>query len=188
MPERVVLDKRPKQYLKQGLSYCGGFSAKAILEAYGKDAPDDPRELYPNTLGRLGICSWPSIWQRVFRERGLAAISGDTVHNTDKERLSFLKLFLAEGSPVMLRIGNGYLPSGNYSKLVATLVGHWVTLWGYDDPAENFYVYDSCVPEKKRDLSLPIGNVARSYRDVLRDWRGGYGAMWPYAYVYAKNS
>lgn len=79
---------------------------------------------------------------------------------------------------------------GGYSKLQAALVGHWITLWGYDDKKKVFYVYDSAASRKLYD-DVPIGNKKRSYKQILRDWKGADLAKfiwnWEYFYIEVKN-
>ena len=83
----------------------------------------------------------------------------------------------------MVRIGNGYLPNGGHSSLLACIVGHWITLWGYNDAEEVFYVYDSAVPPQLYDENIPAGNKKRTYAEMLRDIRS-FGLLYCYQYVY----
>ncbi|PJC33239.1 hypothetical protein CO051_01830 [Candidatus Roizmanbacteria bacterium CG_4_9_14_0_2_um_filter_39_13] len=78
------------------------------------------------------------------------------------------------GNPVMVWIGNGYLPNGGYSRIMRMAICHWITIWGYDDEKKVFYVYDSAVPKNHHDVTVPIGNVKRTYNEMLRDWSGAW--------------
>jgi hypothetical protein len=96
---------------------------------------------------------------------------------SDNERISLLKSLLSKNTPVMLRIGNGYL-SDKYNPIVGKLLSHWITLWGYDDKEQLFYIYDSALPEKFRLKNIPIGNTVRTYKEILRDWNFGTWQFW----------
>lgn len=70
----------------------------------------------------------------------------------------------------MISIGNGYLSDGKYSRLRSFFIGHWITLWGYDDAKKIFYLYDSAISKDDYDANILIGNKTRTYLQVLRDW------------------
>lgn len=172
-PHRVVLDVRPKEYLKQGISHCGAYSVKAILSSYGLDKTRHPKEYHPGRFGRFtGITMNRQYWPAVFGTHGLKATPKSVSNLVDEAKLNVLKQLLTKGNPVMVSVGNGYLPSGRYSYVMGKIVGHWITLWGYDDKKEIFYVYDSAVPKERYDKKIPIGNTKRTYIEMLRDWKG----------------
>ena len=160
-----ILNRRPKEYLEQGLTQCGAFSVKAIVSAYGKDNKNHPREYQPNFLAKYtGINRGLVLWPKVLRSYGMPAERGDTKNLSDKQRIELLKKLLSENKVVMLRIGNGFSKNGKYNSFVASFMGHWITLWGYDDEKEIFYVYDSYVALAKHDKTIPIGNTTRTFR------------------------
>lgn len=117
--KKVVLSVKPKEYLKQGMRYCGGYTIKAVLSAYNLDDGRHPKDYLP------------------------------------------------------LFIRNGYSPTGKYSAIRRQLISHWITIWGYDDKERIFFVYDSCVEPKCYD-KIPVGNVKRTYKQILRDWKGAF--------------
>jgi len=43
MKEKVILKRKPKEYLKQGLLYCGGYVIKGILSAFDKNELPRPK-------------------------------------------------------------------------------------------------------------------------------------------------
>src|SRR3989344_1687847 len=114
-----TLSRRPKEYLEQGLTQCGAFSVKAILSAYGKDDGRHPRDYNTTFWGKIfsivGIKTWP----RVLKSFGLNAELGETKKLSDDERLDFLKKTINNDNAIMIRIGNGYIKSGEYSSLLA---------------------------------------------------------------------
>lgn len=188
IPEKFVVSKRPKEFLQQGLVHCGVYSVKAVLEAYGVADKKDPEDYHISWWGRiLGVASLQSL-MRVLKNYGLNAEIGTVMILSPRERLYFLKELLSKDTPVMVRIGNGYLLNGKYSPFLGRIVGHWITVWGYDDGEQVFYVYDSAVSSKMYDRDIPIGNKRRSYQEMMRDWYGGFLTSWPFwwKFVYIK--
>lgn len=177
-----VVSKKPKEYLKQGLTGCGAYSIKGILSAYGKDDKKHPLE-YSITAVLPFIATWRR-WVRILQSYGLNARCDFARALSPEERLVRLKELLRRDTPVMLLIGNGYRGCGKWNKWQWRVVSHWVTLWGFDDEKGLFYVYDSAVPRRCYDESIPIGNVVRSYRQVVRDMEGGHPWWRRHAYIY----
>jgi hypothetical protein len=178
-----VLPFRPAEYLHQGVSHCGAFAVKGILSAYGKDDGRTPKFYNPWWAGKITGLATPDTWVRTLRAHGLAAQRGSAARIAPGERVALLQRLLDSNNAIMLRIGNGYLQNGGYSPLRGKLIGHWVTVWGYDDDRRVFYTYDPRVKPELRDRDLPVGNVARSFEETLRDWRGGF-FLWPWRYLY----
>lgn len=178
-----TVSKAPKEYLQQGLTQCGAYTVKAILSAYGKDDGRHPRDYQPNLLAKYTSITGSDTWPKVLRSYGLMAEMGNTKELTDEERIRVYKNLIDKDTPVMIRIGNGYLRSGGYSKLIAHFMGHWITLWGYNDEEKVFYIYDSYVPVYRYDKTLPIGNVKRTFAEVLRDVSLGFPWQWRYNYI-----
>ena len=123
------------------------------------------------------------MWPKVLRSYGIPAERGDAKKLTDEQRIVLLEKLIDEDKVVMLRIGNGYSKSGKYSSFVASFLGHWITLWGYNDDEKVFYVYDSYVSLKRHDKRIPIGNTKRTYAEILRDWCKGFPPMWRYGFI-----
>jgi hypothetical protein len=172
-PQKFVLSKRPQEYLKQGLSHCHMYCIKGILSAYGKDIKKNPEDYHSSRVKRiLGVIWNPDILVMILSKYGVAAQAKTAKNLSAEERLVLLKRLLANDTPVMIRIANGYLPSGKYSTILGKMVGHWITLWGYNDGEKVFYVYDSAIPQKRYDKGIPIGNKRRTYFEISRDWKG----------------
>lgn len=184
IPKKNIVSKAPKEYLEQGLTQCGAYSVKAILSAYGKDIKNHPRDYQPNLLSKYtGITFGLSVWPKVLESYGLHTKRGNTRNLSNERRKDLLKKVISEDKPVMLRIGNGYLKSGKYNPFIASFMGHWITLWGYNDKEKTFYVYDSYVPAGRHDKTVPIGNTKRTYQEILRDWGKGFPYPWRYRYI-----
>src|SRR3989344_7405981 len=188
LPTKFIVSRAPKEYLEQGLTQCGAYSVKAILSAYGKDIKKNPRDYQPNILAKYtGINRGVYLWPKVLQNYDVPAQKGDAKNLSDEQRIELLKKSISEDKPVMLRIGNGYLKSGKYNPFRASFMGHWITLWGYNDKEKAFYVYDSYIPIKKHDKAIPIGNTKRTYQEVLRDWGKGFQFRWRYSSITINN-
>lgn len=190
LPARFVLKIKPKEYLKQGISHCGAYSVKGILSAFGKDKTFHPKEYHTNWFTRVtGITLNRSYWPRVFESYGIKAIPKNAGNVPKSKRLDVLKRIISTGNPVMLSIGNGYVKNGKYSWFMGRIVvQHWVTLWGYDDNKNIFCIYDSAVPKDEYTKEISVGNITRTYDQVLRDWQGAFisqvtRGIKPYHYI-----
>ena len=181
-----VLSHHPQDYLEQGLSQCGSFSVKAILSAYGKDNKHHPCEYQTNVLAKYtGINRGLILWPKVLQSYGIPAKRGDTKNLSDEQRVGLLRNMIDEDKIPMLRIGNGFSKGGKYNSFVASFMGHWITLWGYDDVKQIFYVYDSYVATAKHNRDIPIGNTTRTFAEIARDWGKGFPLNWHYSFVEA---
>jgi len=185
LSEEHVVTIRPAEYLQQGLTHCGAYSVKAILSAYGVDDSTDPCDLYVSRWARiLGIGIGRDYWGQVFRAHGIDVQNKSAVECNDTEKIFLLKRLLTQNTPVMIRIGNGYA-TDKYNPLLGRIIGHWITLWGYD--GEAFYVYDSGLRRKFWNPSLPIGNTIRTSEEILRDWKFGKLQAWYWPFSGREN-
>lgn len=189
LPTKFILTIKPQQYLKQGFTHCGVYSAKAILSAFGKDIKNHPKEYHTNWIGRnlFSFARGKDYIDRIFRLHGVESETKSAQNLSDKQKLELLKKLLFQNRPVMIGIGNGYIFSNKYNPVIGKILQHWITLWGYDDNKQIFYVYDSALKRKYWDKTLPVGNTTRTYKEILRDWN--FGAKQPWAWnISSKNS
>ena len=165
---KFVLSKKPKEYLKQGLSHCGVYCVKAILSAYSKDDKQHPKEYHTNWIGRnlFSFATGIKYYDKILASYGIKSETKSAEDLSNPERIELLKTLLSKDTPVMIRIG------------IRRLMPHWVTIWGYDDDKKIFYVYDSGLPVKYWDEFLPVGNTIRTYQEILRDWNFGRWQPW----------
>jgi len=176
--KKYILSKKPKKYLKQGISHCGAYSVKAMLGACGLDTKARPEDYHLYGFNRIvGTTVGKDYYSKILNINGLKAETKTAEDLSEKEKLNLLKKLLGKDTPVMLRIGNGYL-NNKYNPIFGKIAGHWITLWGYDDNTQTFYVYDSGLPERYWDKKLPIGNTTRAYQEILRDWNFGRYQFW----------
>lgn len=178
---KFIVSRRPKEYLKQGPTGCGVFSVKGILSAYGKDDKTHPFQYLP--LSFVPFVTNSSHLVNILRSYGMDARMSLLRGMSNEEMITTLKNALRMDAPVMLAIGNGYRGNGIWSKIRWQLISHWITLWGFDDDKNIFYIYDSAVPLQYHNKNIPIGNVSRTYKQVARDIRGGLPWRWRYRYI-----
>ncbi|KKU82270.1 MAG: hypothetical protein UY10_C0038G0003 [Microgenomates group bacterium GW2011_GWA2_47_8] len=175
LPHRFIVSRRPKEYLKQGPSHCGVYSVKAVLEAFNKVAGVKPQDFHTNWISRItGAVFHPDYLVHMLESYSLVAKYGTVTRLSDDKKIMHLKSMLSKDAPVILMVGNGYQRNGEYSRLKAAIVGHIITVWGYDDREGVCYMYDSTVPKELYVTNVPIGNTKRTYEQVLRDWRGAF--------------
>ncbi len=187
LPHKYILNIKPFEYLKQGPSHCGAFSVKAILDAYGLGNKRHPKEYHTRWFSRLtGNSLGKEYYARILNSYGLKARIKTAKLLPDDGKIKLLKSLLAEGNPVMVRIGNGYL-TYKYNPFFGKIVGHWITLWGYDDAKQIFYVYDSGLPTQYWNSSLTIGNTTRTHQEILRDWKFGLWQPWVWLFMGREN-
>ncbi|MBI2508434.1 C39 family peptidase [Candidatus Woesearchaeota archaeon] len=169
---KKVVNHKPKEYLKQGMRHCGGYTIKAILSAYDLDDGRHPKKYLLPKIKSLGFTT-PKLIQETLKRYGFdAPIKRANKFSNDK-KIQSIKQELDKNNPVILLIGNGYSQTGNYSEFRMNWVSHWITVWGYDDKKKTFFIYDSYVDQKSYDR-IPVGNVKRTYEQVLRDWKGAF--------------
>jgi len=155
------------------------------LSSFGLDDKDRPEKYHANWIGRhiVSMTIGRDYYVKIFQSYGLKAKAGNAESLSGIERINLLKTFLAEDRRIMARIGNGYIFSDKYIPTLGKLITHWITLWGYDDEKQAFYVYDSGLPKKYWRKDLSIGNTLRTYKEMLRDWNFGKWQMlaWNYS-------
>lgn len=169
---KKIVNTKPKEYIQQGMRHCGGYTIKAILSAYNLDNGRHPKKYLPPKIKSLGFTT-PKLIQETLKHYGLDAPIKRANKFSDDKKIRSIKRELDKDRPVILLIGNGYSPIGNFSELRMNCVSHWITVWGYDDKEKVFFIYDSYVDPKSYD-TIPSGNVKRTYEQVLRDWKGAF--------------
>ncbi|MBI3052355.1 C39 family peptidase [Candidatus Woesearchaeota archaeon] len=179
LPGRCILRIRPKEYLMQGPSHCGAYSVKGVLSAYGLDRKTQAKEYHTRLFGRItGTTLSRQYWPKVLKAHGIKAEIKSAEKLSDEERLQVIKQLIAKGTPVMILIGNGYYRGTKYKPWLGKIVSHWITVYGYNDDARRFYIYDSALHKKHWKINQPIGNTSRSYSEMLRDWNIGKWQFW----------
>lgn len=163
-----VVESLPSAYPRQEGLTCGEANAVVAIESFGisYQAPSNP-----GPMVRLFGYSLLGDLNSLLEAHGLTAPVRSAARMDDDERIELLRSHLREGLPVILAIGNGHLARGRYIAALRLVVGHYLTLYGFDDDSETFFVYDPYL-QGPPDEPLPAGNEQRSYAEILRDWRG----------------
>lgn len=169
---KSVVNTKPKEYLQQGMRHCGGYTIKAILSAYHLDDGRRPEKYLPFKIKSLGFTT-PKLLQETLKEYRFYVPIKRANKLSDDKKVEEIKKCLDRNHPVILLIGNGYSPTGKFSELRMNCLSHWITVWGYDNEKKVFFIYDSYVDKNSYD-KIPVGNVKRTYEQVLRDWKGTF--------------
>lgn len=182
-----ILNIKPKKYLEQRMRYCGRYTIKAIPSAYNLDDGRDAKKYLPLTqrlfLKSFGMTT-PYVINKILSKYGIYARIKIAKNLSDNNKLKAIKKEIDKNHPVILLIGNGYSKNGKYFQLGQKLISHWISIWGYNNKEKIFYVYNSYTHKKD---NIPIGNVKRTYSQVLRDWKGAfYTKSYLYISIYKK--
>ncbi len=166
----VVVKCAPDQYPRQVGLTCGEVNARAILAGFGI------RYQAPSRLRlRIRLFGYSFIEDivRLLQAHGLAAPVRYAARLSDEAKLRTIIENIDQGRPVLAAIGNGHLRRGVFSPLARTLVGHYITIYGYNEAKARFYVYDPYLEGPYRQ-PIPVGNEVRTFTEFLRDWRGPF--------------
>lgn len=166
----VVVRHAPENYpLQKGLT-CGEYNVKGILDSF-----HIPFQAPARLRLRIRIFGYSFIEDisAILQSHGVSAPVQYASNLSDMEKIRIIKDHINKDQPVLLAIGNGHLHQGVYSPIARSLIGHFITVYGYSDTEELFYVYDPYL-EGPYQEDIPVGNEIRSFRELLRDWRGPF--------------
>ena len=163
-----VIRHLPEEYPKQQGLTCGETNLKNILSAFR--IPYRRSERVPLRVKLLGYSMIKDISER-FEAHNLVAPILWANRLTEQEQLEIIKGHIDLDQPVLVAIGSGYLRRGVYSPLARLFIGHYITIYGYSDRDNLFFVYDSSLEGPYPD-QIPAGNETRKYTDFIRDWKG----------------
>jgi Butirosin biosynthesis protein H, N-terminal len=164
--QRVVAGL-PKSYPRQVGLTCGETNAKSVIASFGVPY----RPFRSSIWVRLFGYSLLNDLRQLLQAHGLSATIAQAGELDDASKIDVLRRHIDHGSPAILSIGNGYRRRGDYVPWARLLVGHYITVYGYDDAQRVFYIYDSYL-RGDPPHPLPAGNDTRTYAELLRDWRG----------------
>jgi len=72
--KKYILSKKPKKYLKQGISHCGAYSVKAMLGACGLDTKARPEDYHLYGFNRIvGTTVGKDYYSKILNINGLKA-------------------------------------------------------------------------------------------------------------------
>ncbi len=170
----TIVPTLPSAYPHQVGLTCGEFNACALIDAFDLGFAPDPR---PRLRIRLFGLSFIADLARTLVRHGLDAEVRSASELHDESRLALLRGHIDSHEPVVLAIGNGHLSRDRDSAVARALVGHFITIYGYDAERDEFFVYDPYLDGQPEE-PLPAGNVARTADEILRDWRGPFYYRW----------
>ena len=165
-----VVPQLPSEYPQQvGLS-CGEYNVRTVLDAFDITYRRDER---PRLLVRTFGLSFVTDLQRALARHGVDTEIRHATDLHDESRLALLRGHVDSHEPVILAIGNGHLSRTRDSAFARALLGHFITIYGYDAERDVFFVYDPYLQGDPPE-PLPAGNVERTSAEMLRDWRGPF--------------
>jgi hypothetical protein len=176
LPKRFILNKKPKSYLEQGKINCGTYVLKSIISTYKN------KNYSPGIIKQL-LLSLPIFIKKELERYGFKAKILRASNLNDTIKLSLIKKELKNSKPVILYVRSSYSRKGEEHKIRSYLVGHYISILGYDDNLKVFFIYDP-LRSKEYQEKLPIGNVSRSYKKILEDWKDPiYGKFMNFLYI-----
>lgn len=176
-----VVSVRPKKYFTQSRGYCGAYTLKGVLSAWGLDDKKHPKD-YLSLFMRPTQATLPSTISSQLRKHGFDAHVKRANKFSDVEKIAFLKNEIDNDRPVILLESTSFTRENKLrQRPFYGNVGHWISVWGYDD--KSFFVYDSFI-EKKHYSEVPIGNASRTFEQIIQTWKGPpFLRMFSYLYV-----
>jgi hypothetical protein len=166
--EATVVKYTPEHYPRQEGFTCGETNLKGILTGF-KLTYIPPQSIRFRI--RLFGYSFIQDISDLLETHGLSAPVSSANQLTDPEKIAIIKNHIDNDRSVLLAIGNGYLQRGVYTPIARYFIGHFITIYGYSNEEQVFYIYD---PYLKGSYpgDLPVGNDIRSFNELLRDWNG----------------
>ncbi|MDR3168312.1 MAG: hypothetical protein LBU27_00690 [Candidatus Peribacteria bacterium] len=173
----LVLSRPPEGFPTRRagtVGMCALYSLKALIEGKYPERTIPVSAYAQDIFSKISGFMLPFSLLRVLRKYHISyeVFSGRGFPVAQK--LEILKRRLAKG-PILLLIGNAYGSGKRPTRVRALHHRHYITLWGYDEKKQIFFIYDSNT--KKRVLpDMPIGNTYLTYRQLIRYW--SIGATW----------
>lgn len=166
---------------RQTINDCGPYNTAAVVRILTNNKVDSA-DFAKNTQFRLpNKYTLPWGLEKQLKDNGLEIEIPNFKHLADIDKILFLKERLSQENPIII-LGQ----VKNYE--------HYITLLGFDDNKNEFYVYDSMFDKGENGLTkdangeLP-GNRNLTSEELLNFWRGGgmYGLYKWYAIIASKN-
>jgi hypothetical protein len=165
-----VVPRLPSDYPHQVGLTCGEYNVRAVLDAF---AIEYHPEEHPRLRERVFGLSFVSDLHCALARHGVDADIRRATELHDESRLALLRGHIDSHEPVILAIGNGHLTRDRDSALARALLGHFITIYGYDAERDVFFAYDPYLRDDP-PRRLPAGNVERTSGEILRDWKGPF--------------
>ncbi|MDR0283126.1 MAG: hypothetical protein LBI53_07775 [Candidatus Peribacteria bacterium] len=153
---------------------CAMFSLKALIEGYGEREIKKVQHYAQDIFSKISGFMLPFSVQRVLKKEHIPYQKFYGRGLKYEQKLTLLKNRLKNG-PIFLLIANAYGSGIKPNLLRALSHRHYITVRGYDDKKQIFFVYDSNT--KKRIFSgVPIGNSRMPYKTLIKN--RSIGALW----------
>lgn len=139
----LILQTPPEGFIHRKTSFwtCAHHSLKAVIE--GKTGKSKKlRDYSCDWWSRLTYLMTPRWIKKILRKHQLSFRTIKAKNLTVEQKIELLKQELKRG-PLILLIGNGLTVKKIFSRRKALTYWHYITLRGYNDKEQVFYVYDS---------------------------------------------
>lgn len=165
-----VITHAPARYERQQGMTCGETNVKTIVEGFGKVY--QPMINPPWRVGLFGFSLVKDI-QSLFSLNGLTSSIHFAKGVDDQSRIKIIQNHIDQNEPVLIAIGNGHLKRNKFSRFAQLLLGHYITIYGYNPDRKVFYIYDAWL-DGDYDGDLPVGNEVRTFSQLLSSWKGPF--------------
>lgn len=151
---------------------CGMYTLKNIIESFFSEKDLGIHHYAPTLWNKISWFMLPWTLIKVLKEFWLKAHKWRYTKKWIQSKIEFIKKELKTW-PVILVIWHAYKWKKDFSLLKAIWVQHYMSIWGYDDDQEIFYIYDSWAPKRLIRKDLPIWNMTLKYKDLIK-----YRSFW----------
>lgn len=141
------------------------YTIHAILEAYHKRLKKNVFLYWVNLLSKLTGFLLPWSLLQVLNKNGIKARIWTCRSRFFKVKLNTIKQWVTNW-PVILLIGHWY-KWRQFSIWKVLFLQHYLSVWGFDDEKEIFYVYDSSAQKELVKEDIPIWNIELPYNDLI---------------------
>lgn len=168
----LILQTPPEGFIHRQEKFwsCAHHSLKAVIE--GKTWKQKPIISYScDWRSRLTYLMTPWGIMKVLRKNGLDYEVLRARKMDNEKKLAFLKSYLKRW-PIILLIGNGQTRKHFFSWKKALTHRHYITLWGFNDKEQVFYVYDSNT-QRETEEYLMKWTLKIPYHYIFKSWSIG---------------
>lgn len=165
----LVLSKPPEGFptRKSGvIGTCAMHALKALIEGYDPSTVQQVKAYARDVFSKISGFMLPFSVTRVLRKHHIPYETFSARGYSYQQKVNILKNKLKTG-PILLLIANAYGSGENPSVPRSLLHWHYITLRGYDEKKQVFFIYDSNT-KKRKFSNLPIGNSRFTYQELIR--------------------
>ena len=152
---------------KRKIWWCAHYSLKAVIE-WKKWNTHDIEHYSSGWRSRNTYLMTPRWIIKVLKKNNMKYSILKAKKMDEHEKLSLLKDNLKKW-PIILLVANWQTKSNRFNLRRALVHWHYVTLWGYNDSQQIFYVYDSNTKRKTLDTKMKW-TLKIPYKYILKEW------------------